>query len=126
MGMYENCYVNKKHPDYDEDMLDMVEYYYDELAQGKIDQKTFHDCLDTYAANNGYGNETNLYEAFCNVVSFTNRTRIESYLQHGLEIVNQGTMFDIMKNKTTGKLFSKIKTNGNRVDYYEIKLWKVH
>lgn len=126
MGMYKNCYVNKKHPDYDEDMLDMVEYYYDELAQGKIDQKTFHDYLDTYASNNGYGNETNLYEAFCNVVSFTNRTRIENYLQHGLEIVNQGTMFDIMKNKTTGKLFSKIKTNGNRVDHYEIKLWKVH
>lgn len=126
MTMYENCYTNKKHPDYNELMLKTIEYYYDELAKDEIDQNRFNEELDCFARNNGYGNRENLLRAFSNVVSFTNRTRLENYLQHGLEILNQGTMFEVIQNKKTGKLFKKIKINGYRVDHYEIKVWKKH
>lgn len=126
MSIYENCYINKNHPDYDKEMLETIEFYYDECCQGRIDQNTFDENVDWYARNHGYENKENLFKAFSNVVSFTNRTRIENYLEHGLELINSGTMFRIIANKNTGKLFSKIKTKGYRVDHYEIKVIKMH
>ena len=106
--------------------LKTIEYYYEELAKDEIDQNRFNEELDCFARNNRYGDRENLLRAFSNVVSFTNRTRLENYLQHGLEILNQGTMFEVIQNKKTGKLFKKIKINGYRVDHYEIKVWKKH
>lgn len=126
MTLYENCYINKKHPCYNELMLKTIEYYYDELAKDEIDTNGFNKELDCFAINNGYGDREKLLKAFSSVVSFTNRTRLENYLQHGLELLSHGTMFKIIQNKKTGKLFSKVKISGYRVDHYEIRALKMY
>lgn len=124
MDMLENCYIDKKSRNYNKYMVEAVEGWYHQLESGEIDQDKFDELLTYYAETWGYRTKERIWKAFCDVVTFTKRTRLENYLQHGLEIINQGKMFHIMANEKTGKLFSKIKVNGNRVDHYEIKFWK--
>lgn len=124
MEITENCYINKKSRNYNRDMIESVECWYSQMGSGEISSEQFDNLLEYYAETWGYGTKERLLKAFYDVVNFTKRSRIEDYLQHGLEIANQGKMFHIMANEKTGKLFSKIKINGNRIDHYEINFWR--
>lgn len=124
MSMYENCYVNKKHPSYNSETLWAIEEYYNKAICEEITEEELNSELEMCALNHGKSLDDMMRE-FNDVVSFNKRSRIEDYLQHGLELINQGSMYRVSENKKSGKLFSKIKINGYRVDHYEISVCKI-
>ena len=89
MEITENCYVNKNSRNYNKNMIESVECWYGQLGSGEIGAEQFDNLLEYYAETWGYGTKERLLKAFYDVVTFTNRTRIESYLQHGLETANK-------------------------------------
>ena len=122
MGMYENCYINKKHPQYSQELLDYIEYYSSKAKFGEITSQESCKELDSYASTHGYQNTENLLKVFEEIVTFNKRGRIENYLEHALKLINQGTMFKIIPDALTGKLYKKTKCKGYRVDKYIISV----
>lgn len=119
MGLFQGCHVDKKHPKYDKLMLDTVEYYYNALGDGELSYDDCRNALNLFAQYNDYKNYDGLMSVLGEVVTFNKRSRIDEYLQHGLEIITQGKMFEIYRNKN-GKLFKKVRKAGYRIDFYEI------
>lgn len=125
MDLYKNCYINRKNPKYDKTLLDYIEYYFEEYRTECISYEEYQNELERYAMNNGYKNAKNMMKLFGEIVSFNKRTRIENYMEHALELINQGSMFHIHTDKKTGKLFQKIKQHdGYKVEKYKITVWQ--
>lgn len=122
MDLYTNCYVNKKHPKYDKTLLELFDYFLDEVTYGDLSREEMDRRLEVYGHEIGIKNIDGVYKRFKELVTFNKRTRIEEYLQHALEIINQGTMFKISPDEKTGKLFTKTRKNGYRVDKYYISI----
>lgn len=126
MDLYKNCYINKNNPQYDKNLLDYFEYYFKENWSGKITDDEFVNELEKYAMSYGYDNVESVIKHFKELVSFNKRTRIEDYLSHALELINQGAMFHVCSDRNTGKLFKKTKGQGYRVDKYIISVVQFH
>ena len=124
MDLYKNCYINKNNPKYNQKLLDYFEYYFKENWSGNISDDEFVNELEKYAMSNGYDSVETLIKQFKEIVTFNKRTRIEDYLSHALELINQGTMFQVHCDNKTGKLFKKTKNQGYRVDKYIISVWQ--
>lgn len=121
MSLYQGCYVNKMHPQYDQTILDTIEYYFEMSANRALPQEECIKRLDWFAHNNGYKNYDNLMKVLGEIVTFNKRSRMDAYLEHGLEIVNQGKMFRVVQSED-GKLFQKIRKAGYRIDHYKISV----
>ena len=121
MSLYQGCYVNKKHPLYDQTMLDTIECYFEMSTTRELPPEECIKNLDWFAHNNGYKNYEGLMKAFGEIVTFNKRSRMDAYLEHGLEIVNQGKMFRVTRSED-GKLFQKIRKAGYRIEHYKISV----
>ena len=124
MGLYKNCYINKNNPQYNQELLDYFEYYFKENWSGNISDDDFVNEIEKYAISKGYDSPESVIKQFKELVTFNKRTRIEDYLSHALELINQGTMFQVRCDRKTGKLFKKTKRQGYRVDKYIISVWQ--
>ena len=56
MDLYKNCYINKKSPKYNKELLDYIEYYFNENWSGRISDKEFENELEKYALTHGFDN----------------------------------------------------------------------
>ena len=121
MSLYQGCYVNKMHPQYDQTMLDTIEYYFEMSAYRELPQEECIKNLDWFAHNNGYKNYDNLMKVLGEIVTFNKRSRMDAYLEHGLKILNLGKMYRVIQSND-GKLFQKIRKTGYRIDHYKISV----
>lgn len=121
MPLFSYCYINKKHEKYSEYLIRGYEdaqwdYFFNRISEAEKKQRLEKIAYETCFQ----GDVEKMNAALAEMVTFNNRNKIEEYLNHALEIVNQGEAFSVVKNSESGKLFTKKKKAGYRVDTYEI------
>ena len=123
MDLCKYCFINRKHPKYNEFFIESINCYYSQKINAEISEQEFNNNLQSLAFNQGFESVKEMMKVFDEIVTFNNRHILEKYLEDSLKIINEGNRFKILENSKTGLHFKKTHKKGWKIEYYKISVF---
>lgn len=126
MPCFKYCFINKKHPYYSDYLIKYYEaiqwdYYFGLITKTEKDNALKELALNCFGY---FGTIDEINKAINEIVHFK-RSEVEAIFEHALKIINEGKMFRIIKDSKTGKLYTKKRKQGYRIESYKVKVVQI-